>query len=329
MGFAAQRDLDTGQIETGSLQEKAFPAGRGFRVCFDPLAHEAVWAHARATLPDGDAIKEIGGVLIGELYRDDGGPFLEIKASISAEHTRNEGTEVAFTPESWAQINRVKDSQYANERIVGWYHTHPNFGIFLSERDKFLHLTAFPQSWAVAYVVDPVQSMEGIFTWSGGEPREAAEYWVGGEKKLRGVPTAGGDRASAGSAELDRPAQAAEATVSRWTFLLTVALGLAALILVSGFFYRNQLIWAEEQQLTIQALASQRQELDRSLQALNLVRRQLEMLRQQTMTSDEQLETHVKQLDAGLQRVRELARSLQKTIEERRGGTLEKSEGKP
>jgi proteasome lid subunit RPN8/RPN11 len=307
-------DLDVAQIGADSLPEKAFPAGRGFRVCFDPAAHESIWSHARSTLADGDAIKEVVGVLVGDVYRDEGGPFLEIKASIPAEHTRNEGTEVAFTPETWAAINRVKDARFSEERIVGWYHTHPNFGIFLSERDKFVHTTAFPQPWAVAHVVDPVQSLEGVFAWSAGEPRETAEYWVGGEKKLSGAAL--GAARTAAAAPATREKSEHEGGVSRWTFLLTVVLGSLALIGVSGFFYRNELIWAEEEQLIVQALNSQRQELDRSMQAFELVRKQLEILRQQTKTSDEELDAHLKQLDSGLKRVRDLARSLQKEVQD-------------
>lgn len=325
-GFAPQSGIDAAQIDTELLPEKAFPAGRGFRVCFAAAAHEAVWAHARGTLAAGEAIKEIGGVLIGEVFRDEGGPFLEIKASIVAEHTRNEGTEVAFTPETWAQINRIKDSEHPDDRIVGWYHTHPNFGIFLSERDKFLHRTAFPQSWAVAYVVDPVQSLEGVFVWSAGEPKETAEYWVGGDKKIRGAHQSVG--ASAPSDFASGREVEPVATVSRWSFFLTVALGLASLIAVSGFFYHKQLMWADEQQFIVQALASQRQELDRSMQALTLVRGHLELLRQQSKSTDAKPDAQIRQLDSGLQRVREIVRSLEQAVQERQSGGDDKPERK-
>jgi hypothetical protein len=193
-----------------------------------------------------------------------------------------------------------------------------NFGIFLSERDKFLHRTAFPQSWAVAYVVDPVQSLEGVFVWSAGEPKETAEYWVGGDKKIYGAHQSVG--ASAPSDLASGREVEPVATVSRWSFFLTVALGLASLIAVSGFFYRNQLMWADEQQFIVQALASQRQELDRSMQALTLVREHLELLRQQSKSTDAKLDAQIRQLDSGLQRVRELARFLEQAVQERRSG---------
>jgi len=64
---------------------------------------------------------------------------------------------MTFTPETWVQVNRVKDQRYADAKIVGWYHTHPRFGIFLSDMDKFIHKHHFSQPWTTALVVDPVQ----------------------------------------------------------------------------------------------------------------------------------------------------------------------------
>ena len=99
-------------------------------------------------------------MLIGDVYHDGRGAYLDIQAAIAAEHTRNEDTQVTFTPESWIQVtSQVKDSTYPGLRIVGWYHTHPRFGIFLSDRDRFIQSTSFSQPWATALVVDPVQDL--------------------------------------------------------------------------------------------------------------------------------------------------------------------------
>ena len=48
---------------------------------------------------------------------------------------------------------------------MGWIHTHPNFGIFLSEYDRFVHENFFSEEYQVAYVVDPIQSIEGFYFW--------------------------------------------------------------------------------------------------------------------------------------------------------------------
>jgi proteasome lid subunit RPN8/RPN11 len=49
--------------------------------------------------------------------------------------------------------------------MVGWYHTHPGFGIFLSGMDLFIHQNFFTQIWHVAYVLDPRARTSGFFCW--------------------------------------------------------------------------------------------------------------------------------------------------------------------
>ena len=55
------------------------------------------------------------------------------------------------------------DRNFAGKKIVGWYHTHPRMGIFLSHYDTFLHNNFFPEPWQVALVVEPHKSLGGFF----------------------------------------------------------------------------------------------------------------------------------------------------------------------
>src|SRR5207244_1370502 len=66
-----------------------------------------------------------------------------------------------------------------NSRIVGWYHSHPDFGIFLSDRDCFIHENFFSGPGQVAYVFDPVRDLEGMFAWQNGKPTPLPHFWVG------------------------------------------------------------------------------------------------------------------------------------------------------
>jgi hypothetical protein len=60
------------------------------------------------------------------------------------------------------------DSRYPDDRIVGWYHTHPGFGIFLSEMDLFIQNNFFNEPWQIAYVDDPKGGDRGAFVWEKG-----------------------------------------------------------------------------------------------------------------------------------------------------------------
>jgi proteasome lid subunit RPN8/RPN11 len=306
-GTAEQKAFDVGLIDVGGLPEKTFPAGRSFRVFFSEDAHQAVWEHARGTLAEGDAIKEVGGLLVGEIYRDEAGPFLEIKGAIRGEHTRNEGTEVCFTPETWAKANADKDRLYPHERVVGWYHTHPRFGIFLSDRDQFVHRHSFPQPWAIAFVVDPVQALEGVFAWTAGEPTEVQEYWAGSNRKFQEPPKEA--RAVEASAPPDHTG------VSPWTFLVTVVFGLLALGTVAGFFYRNELVWAAQQELIMRALASERQELDRTQQAVAQLQGQFYVAEQKSKQNDSEIRGQVSEVEAGLRQVRSITQALEQALD--------------
>ncbi|OYT48192.1 hypothetical protein B6U83_03895 [Thermoplasmatales archaeon ex4484_36] len=70
---------------------------------------------------------------------------------------------------AWAAKELIKEG--ARNSLVGWYHSHPGFGVFLSPRDIKTHSTfaeAFPLS--IALVIDPVRGEEGFFTAPAGVP---------------------------------------------------------------------------------------------------------------------------------------------------------------
>jgi hypothetical protein len=61
------------------------------------------------------------------------------------------------------------EQDFAGQRMVGWYHSHPHFGIFLSDYDQFIHENFFREPWQVAYVVDPLLEQRGWFGWVDGK----------------------------------------------------------------------------------------------------------------------------------------------------------------
>ncbi|NOX55786.1 MAG: hypothetical protein GXP27_15365 [Planctomycetes bacterium] len=163
------------------LSDKDFPSGdfpadrrRDFRIAFEPDAHARILKHAAENLS-----VEVGGVLVGRWFRDEDGPFVVVSASIRAEATDSKFAEVTFTHESWARINREMDTRYSDQQIVGWYHSHPGFGIFLSERDEFIHQHFFSDPGQIALVVDPISKTEGVFLWRSGKPTRCEQFWVG------------------------------------------------------------------------------------------------------------------------------------------------------
>jgi proteasome lid subunit RPN8/RPN11 len=104
---------------------------------------------------------EVCGVLIGNETVEG----IEIRACIAGVNAAQGGAHVTFTQDTWEHIYKIKDKEYPNERILGWYHSHPGFGVFLSDHDTFIHKNFFSSPRQVAWVYDPHSDEEGCFGW--------------------------------------------------------------------------------------------------------------------------------------------------------------------
>ena len=168
--------IDVRLLARQDLSQEAFPGGstEGFRVFFTPEVHDGLWKHASA-----DTSVEICGVLVGTWHRDQVGPFVKIVESIQGEGAQTRFAEVTFTHQTWSKINAEMDTRFAHLSIVGWYHTHPDFGIFLSDRDRFIQEHFFTGPGQIAHVIDPIRKIEGVFVWRDGKPCLTEHFWVG------------------------------------------------------------------------------------------------------------------------------------------------------
>lgn len=130
---------------------------------------------------------EVCGVLIGNGYQDTDGAFVYVEASIRGEHAGNQLAQVTFTSETWCHIQDIMDREHVGQRIVGWYHTHPGFGIFLSPMDLFIHENFFGGPEQLALVYDPLGGDEGVFVWRAGQPVREPVLVEADEPNDRGI----------------------------------------------------------------------------------------------------------------------------------------------
>jgi proteasome lid subunit RPN8/RPN11 len=188
----ADEPIDVRLLSRQDLKHEAFPGGcnEGLRVFFTTEVHKSLWRHAAL-----DTSVEICGVLVGSWHRDQAGPFVKIVESIRGEGAQTRFAEVTFTHETWAKINSEMDTKFSNLSIVGWYHTHPDFGIFLSDRDRFIHEHFFTGPGQIAHVIDPIRKTEGVFIWRNATPSLCEHYWVG--DRILAQSEGGSDRSAA------------------------------------------------------------------------------------------------------------------------------------
>lgn len=108
-----------------------------------------------------DRENEVGGVLVGRLR--DGRP--EIHEALPALEAVGGAAQLTFTHEVWEDLLSTVDREHPELQIVGWYHSHPGHGIFLSTYDQFIHENFFSAPGMVALVVDPRD--DDAFGWFG------------------------------------------------------------------------------------------------------------------------------------------------------------------
>jgi proteasome lid subunit RPN8/RPN11 len=123
-----------------------------------------IYAHCFSTMD-----REVGGVLVGTVKP--GSPPV-VQASIRAIQADETAAQLTFTQDSWEHIHRVLERDYPSAQIVGWYHTHPGYGLFLSEQDLFIHQNFFQGRGQIALVIDPRALDEAVYAWAGEDVKE-------------------------------------------------------------------------------------------------------------------------------------------------------------
>lgn len=175
----APEDLDFPNATNGKL---------ALRLNFhrQPLAE--LHQHAQSDLEH-----EVCGVLAGTVYTDKEGQWVEVVGAIRGQSAREGRTEVAFTQETWELIHQSMESDYPDHQIVGWYHTHPGFGVEFSDMDLFVQTNFFPLPTQVAVVTDPLSGQVAacVNTEQGIEYLEC--FWVDGRQQQCQRPKKGQD----------------------------------------------------------------------------------------------------------------------------------------
>jgi len=237
--------------EVNSLVKKRFtgPADAiaTLRVDFTKVAWSDVMQHARESL---DA--EVCGVLIGQVCTDDAGLWVEVTAVIRGHAAASGQTHVTFTHETWERIHGEREKRFPRLAIVGWYHTHPGFGVEFSEMDAFIHSNFFAGAAQLALVADPVAGREAICINGAAGITYLERCWVDARERPLTSPTVapaavGAAGSGVGQARID----ALEARVGQlvgalddmrnriWSYYLTVGLA----VILSTMFYVGWQVW--------------------------------------------------------------------------------------
>lgn len=113
---------------------------------------------------DGDITIERMGLLFGRVEQQAGIPLIvNIRASHPLHSSSASSTYVAMLHDQWPSAWRHLTPCEPDLQLLGWYHSHPGHGIFLSATDLNTQALWFRQPWHVALVYDPISHSYGAF----------------------------------------------------------------------------------------------------------------------------------------------------------------------
>ncbi len=196
-----------------------------------------------------DVTHELGSILLGYESTELDKQHVVISDFIEAKHTDATVSTLTFTHETWDYVHAEKERLFPDSRIVGWQHTHPNYGIFLSDYDLFIQKNYFDLPFHVAYVVDPIARTRGFFQWKNGSVQRLNGFYVFDEP---------GKRVDLGDDTVD---SSAEPSAGRGPgrALLGVTLALLVLTVALG-------VWLVSTSRSVSRLTSSRDELAQVVQ---------------------------------------------------------------
>jgi proteasome lid subunit RPN8/RPN11 len=183
---------------------------------------------------------EVCGVLIGTNDHE----RMVVEACIQGNNAAQGGAHVTFTQDTWEHIYKIKDAEYPEQKIVGWYHSHPGFGVFLSEHDLFIQQNFFSNPQQVAWVYDPHTDEEGCFGWVGEKIEKLSSIRVGYSQSVEITGAGANDYEDEETfpdpaVKVKSERGSGEPAWMRWTSLALGYLAVIILGVAGGYFVRE------------------------------------------------------------------------------------------
>lgn len=127
------------------------------KVYINKAAQEIMNEHAHSGSP-----QEVGGFLLGRPFNEVGEHVAWVLDAIQGD-CESYRSRVLIKSSTYDRVwNKVEENDLV---VIGWYHTHPGFGIFLSTTDINTMGLYYNQMYHVAIVLDPVNEKCGVFGW--------------------------------------------------------------------------------------------------------------------------------------------------------------------
>lgn len=121
---------------------------------------------------------ELGGLLIGSVYRQtesaESTPLIiDIQRAVPCTEAESTGVSLRMETSVWKEAGQYIGG---TSMIVGWYHSHPNLGVFFSGTDRTTQRNFFKSDFSLGLVVDHIRKEEAWFI--GAESHELSKVLI-------------------------------------------------------------------------------------------------------------------------------------------------------
>lgn len=179
-----QTDLETngtGTVFPTNVRQMG-TADDGLRIYMEDYVHTYLYQYARSSA-NGEKL----AVLMGKHLVVDGKDTVFISGVVQAKFTEKLKGMETITGQSWKYISEEAEKYFADLEIVGWMHSRPSFGAFVTSRDEAYHKKVFGGKDQVFFVVDPVDRQDRFYVLNdnGASLRPVKGYFVYYEKNVQ------------------------------------------------------------------------------------------------------------------------------------------------
>ena len=105
---------------------------------------------------------EIIGLLVGNAYKYNNKEYVIIDGYLYSEQIESSPVFTQVIDGAIGEMAKKKDQQYPGSLIAGWWHSHPDLGVFLSSVD-IATMEMYDKAFHVALVVDPIRDERAFF----------------------------------------------------------------------------------------------------------------------------------------------------------------------
>lgn len=161
--------------EMGKRYERRLSKKGYFELYISKLAAEKMINHAKKL---GRINKEALGFILGDICSSKGRDFVMVRDIVTGALVTTPNS-VRFDHDNLSRLFSELDASGFDYVIVGWYHSHPGYGCFMSKLDINTQSVVFSEKFHSAIVIDPLLKEVRAFRLKGNRcfPLDFTIYW--------------------------------------------------------------------------------------------------------------------------------------------------------